>query len=446
MSVLERLGPFELEIYWYNRRVLTALEGIGDRKTVRELINDWGGGIMVFRDGFRVLPYGGPDDDWLDLDREAFRSSGYKVNRTQIIGRLIISSNLNPSLTDQTNREGLRDCEEKQALVALLKYVVWNELRSLLNAVDDEIKASEPIYIYELEQRVEEEEQRILNNVDLMVERVPELLSEQPLINEIREALERLSALMTDVRDLASSYEAGRGQLLNLAGVGISVETLAHELNRAIEHVLDNMSNLSVRVIDEPTNSTLRVFESQLNTLQRRISVIDSISTSRRQQRERFDVVSVVKDTVRDHQGRFEREEIGCDVRVLPRDRRSSLRIRAVKGMIIQVLGNLLDNSVYWLRQQRHINPGHDSKITVTIDTQEMTLSVTDNGPGVSKDLKNRVFEPFFSTKPPGRGKGLGLFISREIAQYHGANLVLEAPGEFETFRTFTLTLGEMKQ
>ena len=448
MSVLERLGPFELEVYWYNRRILTALEGIGDRKTVRELVNDWGGGIMVFRDGFRVLPYGGPDDDWLDLDREAFRSGGYKVNRTQIIGRLTISGSRNPSLTDQTNREGLRDCEEKQALVDLLKYVVWNELRSFLNAIDDEIKASEPIYIYELEQRVEEEEQKILNNVDLMVERVPELRSEQSLINEIRDAVERLRTLMTDVRDLASSYEAGRGQLLNLAGVGISVETLAHELNRAIEHVLDNMANLSVRVTDEPTDSTLRVFESQLITLQRRISVIDSISTSRRQQRERFDVVSVVKDTVRDHQERFEREKIACDVQVMPRGRRSSLRVRAVKGMIIQVLGNLLDNSVYWLRQQRHIDPVHDLKIIVTVDTQARTLSVTDNGPGISKDLKDRVFEPFFSTKPPGRGKGLGLFISREIAQYHGANLVLEVPegSELETFRTFTLTLGEMKQ
>ena len=41
---------------------------------------------MVFRDGFRVHPYGGPEDDWLDLDKEAFRSGGYKLNRQQIIG------------------------------------------------------------------------------------------------------------------------------------------------------------------------------------------------------------------------------------------------------------------------------------------------------------------------------------------------------------------------
>ena len=144
MHVLDRLGPFTLELYWYNRRILTALEGIGDRRTVLRLVREWGGGIMVFRDGFRVLPYGGPDDDWLRLDRRAFASSGYKVNRTQIIGRLKISSLENPALKDQTNREGLQDCEEKDALVALLMHVLQSELRTFLDQIDSEIKAREP--------------------------------------------------------------------------------------------------------------------------------------------------------------------------------------------------------------------------------------------------------------------------------------------------------------
>ena len=58
-SVLQALGQFELEIYWYNRRILSALEGVGDRADVGRLVREWGGGVMVFRDGFRVLPYGG---------------------------------------------------------------------------------------------------------------------------------------------------------------------------------------------------------------------------------------------------------------------------------------------------------------------------------------------------------------------------------------------------
>ena len=106
-DVLISLGPFTVTFYWYNRRILTAIEGIGDRRRVQELVNSWSGGLKVYRDGFRVNPYGSSDDDWLDLDRRALASSGYKVNRKQIIGVVAISSYSNPRLIDQTNREGV---------------------------------------------------------------------------------------------------------------------------------------------------------------------------------------------------------------------------------------------------------------------------------------------------------------------------------------------------
>jgi predicted P-loop ATPase len=60
-----------MKFYWFNRSLLTAAEGVPDYKQVQELIRGWAGGLMVYRDGFRVNPYGDPDDDWLDLDRKA---------------------------------------------------------------------------------------------------------------------------------------------------------------------------------------------------------------------------------------------------------------------------------------------------------------------------------------------------------------------------------------
>ena len=113
--------------------------------------------------------------------------------------------------------------------------------------------------------------------------------------------------------------------------------------------------------------------------------------------------------------------------------------------MVVQVLENLLGNSVYWLRQERLLNPAHKSEIMIAIDTEAQQLSVTDNGPGIVQGLKDRVFEAFFTTKPAGQGKGLGLFIGREIARYHGADLYLAEPPEGDkTCHTFVLTLGGM--
>ena len=449
MHVLERLGPFTLDLYWYNRRILTALEGIGDRRTVLRLVREWGGGIMVFRDGFRVLPYGGPDDDWLRLDRRAFGSGGYKVNRAQIIGRLRITSVENPALKDQTNREGLQDCEEKDALVALLMHVLQSELRTFLNQVDSEIKAREPVDIEELDQRVEAEELQIRTNVRRLMERVPEVRREQSLINGINEAIARLRTLMTGVRELAASYEAGRSQLLNLAGIGVTVEVLAHELNRATEHVLRTLAEASpIESPEEGMTTTLEVLEAQLKTLHRRLRVLDPLSTSGRQRKEVFDVVATVREIVSDHRGRFDRESVNCVVRVEPRSQASRLRIKAVKGMVIQILGNLIDNSVYWLRQQKLVDPEHESRIVVTLDIETRQLSVSDNGPGIAPDMKERVFEAFFTTKPAGQGKGLGLFIGREIARYHGADLYLADPaeGDGDPCNTFVLTLEDMSR
>ena len=104
-----RLGNFSLDIYWYNRRVVQAIEGLTDKATeTRREISNWSGGPMVFRYGFRVLPYGDPNDDWLGLDEAAFGLKGFKLNRQQVIGRVNLETS-HMDLAEQTNREGT-DC------------------------------------------------------------------------------------------------------------------------------------------------------------------------------------------------------------------------------------------------------------------------------------------------------------------------------------------------
>ena len=76
LSAFDDLGPFEFEGYWFSRQRLGSIDSIGDRKVVRDLQRRWSG-ILLFRDGFRVLPYGEDDDDWLALDRRALGSEGY---------------------------------------------------------------------------------------------------------------------------------------------------------------------------------------------------------------------------------------------------------------------------------------------------------------------------------------------------------------------------------
>jgi hypothetical protein len=66
-------------------------------------------------------------------------------------------------------------------------------------------------------------------------------------------------------------------------------------------------------------------------------------------------------------------------------------------------------------------------------------LRVRDTGPGIAADAAAQLFNPFFTTKPPGEGTGLGLFLSYGIAESHGGTLAVDsAPGQGATF-TFAL-------
>ena len=234
LEILNALGPFSVEFYWFNRRLLTALEGIGDLATVRARLAMWTGGLMMFRDGFRVPPYGGADDDWLDLDRTALARGGYKLNRTQIVGRVAITERDNPCLKDQANREGLIDNEEKRALQKLLTHLIQQTFWSFMVRIEKAAQtAREPASEAVIEKRLNDEERRLERNFALLVERVPAVKSEARTLAEIRQGLENLRAVMESVRQLSREYEEGRTQLLNLAGIGLTVEILAHELNRA---------------------------------------------------------------------------------------------------------------------------------------------------------------------------------------------------------------------
>jgi signal transduction histidine kinase len=67
------------------------------------------------------------------------------------------------------------------------------------------------------------------------------------------------------------------------------------------------------------------------------------------------------------------------------------------------------------------------------------TVSIADTGAGIPRDLRERVFESFFTTKGEGGGTGIGLGLSREIARSHGGDLVLDSNGEQGTVVTLTL-------
>jgi signal transduction histidine kinase len=437
---IERLGPFALRLYWFNRQRLRAIEGIGDLEQVRRLVDQWGGGLMLYRDGFRVHPYGGPSDDWLELDPTAFRAKGYKVNRKQIIGKVDISRRLNPFLLDQTNREGLRDDPEKQALVSVLQSILTS-FRMFLDRVDTTLKEQERQSFDVLEERASETGQELRKTLATFSRKYP---SERRLADAILDLSSQLTELIAQGKSIAASYEDRQSQLVHLAGIGLMVEVVAHELNRATQHALGTLSATDLQTAPTEIRTAFRSLESQLKTLQKRLRILDPLSTAGRQVKERFELVAWVREIMASHSAQFERHDIVVTIKVIPEN--GELWIRAVRGMIAQIIENLLSNAVYWLKREARVKSTFRPTITISIDTTKRRLSFADNGPGIESDRREEIFYPFVTTKPAREGKGLGLYISQEIAKYHGARLVLgdaRSASHPNRLSTFVLELPE---
>lgn len=435
-SLIRALGSFRFELYWYNRQALAEVEGIGTKKQVANLVNAWSGGLMVFRDGFRVNPYGSASDDWLDLDSKALASSGYKVNRKQIIGKVDISRHGNPALTDQTNREGLRESDEKRVLVAILKHILEVRFRAFLNQVDRDRSAIATATIEELKIRVVQERKEIRQVMDALVRDYPEVGRDKKIKPLIEESLEKIVAATNEIELLASNYERRVGEMLHLAGMGLMVEILAHELFRATSHALETVNILEDQDLEQREAAAIKTLGSQLKTLRKRLQILDPINTTARQIKTEFNLKELLQEVLDGRAAQFERHGIKVRFKVEGSGRST---VKMVRGMFVQVIDNLLSNSVYWLKQMELIDAVHKPEIEIILDTDNREIRVTDNGPGVASKMREHIFGAFVTTKPPGEGKGLGLYISREIAKYHKAELFLakeptDASGRLHTF------------
>ncbi|MDH5605065.1 MAG: ATP-binding protein [Cyclobacteriaceae bacterium] len=105
--------------------------------------------------------------------------------------------------------------------------------------------------------------------------------------------------------------------------------------------------------------------------------------------------------------------------------------IRCLPGQLNQVFMNVISNAIDAI-VEKQIRLGHENfegKIQIGTETiiNNFIITVTDNGNGMSEEVKKRLFEPFYTTKGKELGNGLGMHISKDILQKHHGNIVIES-------------------
>jgi signal transduction histidine kinase len=113
-------------------------------------------------------------------------------------------------------------------------------------------------------------------------------------------------------------------------------------------------------------------------------------------------------------------------------------KVNIISQDIGRVLLNLINNAFYSVSEkQKYHRSGYEPVVVVTTKrlTNSVELSVIDNGTGIPTQVLDKIFQPFFTTKPTGQGTGLGLSLSYDIVKVHGGEIKVETTeGEGSSF------------
>ncbi|WP_420624998.1 ATP-binding protein [Candidatus Poriferisodalis sp.] len=396
-------GPFSFSFFVFDFSATSPPEHRLD-SSEKKLVRDHR--IYLYRDGVRVLPYGDPHDDWLQLDViRGTQGASRVLGNDQTVGFVHISHSDNQMLRDKTNREGLLDEGGTYAdFVAVLQVIVA-------------YVRSGPYARYVLgKQRVRETTHR--QEYDIA-----------QLLIDVRDDPAMPPSLQSSVSAIVSAYEAERKYLVvraerteDLAGVGLSVESASHDIIAAGGRALQLIQAITSYVADQmPRNKPLRRQLDDLTELLRfitsRLNDVQGLFVSTRQSKRRLDIGRIAERVGKMFRYVLEQSKIELSVR----EPFGPLVIRSSQAALLQALVNLVDNAIYWVT----LNQNRAPEIVIQVDSQAQRVIVADNGPGVSASDAPFIFEPFYSAKGEA-GKGLGLYIAQQIGVRSGFSVELD--------------------
>jgi signal transduction histidine kinase len=435
---LQAVGPFEFSLHHFPRNRLKAIPQFASRSELKTWLDRWSGGLMVFRDGVRVLPYATEGDDWLGLDAKALRGRGFRVNRIQVVGCVRISRIKNPHLVDQTNREGFRDNEVFQTFRALLTRHIQD---NFVSGLDAHLSFEKPDF-EQLGRSVTHEYNQLSDCAETLQRATKEqswaLASEGA--QKLRSVLGDLGELNDAVERALSEKEGNRVQILELAATGMAAEAMAHDLEGVVETAIASLNDEKLRNADARFSAAVRHIHSVHKALLIQIKQISPGPAKARRRSSVFDVVELIREAASFYEEKRLRHGIGIS---LPPEGQI-LKVRAVPGHLRQMLDNLFRNSIFWLQDTKRKFPqASPPNINLSVDSVARILRFSDSGIGIAVEDVEWVFQAFNSRRDSGRG--LGLFICKELAEFNKIDFRLDTStiNQFSRLSTFVLAFDE---
>lgn len=364
-------------------------------------------GINIFRDGMRILPYGEKGDDWLKLDNRRIQTPSKKISNDTTIGLIEINQVENKLLIDKTNREGLI---ENSAFLQFRSLVL-----AVINTLENERLFDRPAKEVK-DKKNEEVIKNELKDIKQIINQIGNQLSENNSKDNSSniKILDNVETKLVDIEkqydETIDEYNKRNEMLFNLAGTGLAAERFTHEFSKIIDGASRAYSRLQskVEMKDPEVKKEMVIIRQALEVLRNDIKLLGPMFYIKKVAKEKeLFIKNIIDSAISLQHYIMEKERIKYEITG------NNFSVMMTEGSCMQIFNNLIDNSVFWLSKKSEIDKRN---IKLIMDAKNCTVYVSDSGPGIPERNREKIFEPFVSTKGEN-GRGLGLYIVKEILE-----------------------------
>ncbi len=222
-------------------------------------------------------------------------------------------------------------------------------------------------------------------------------------------------------------------QQSKLAAMGEMIGAIAHQWRQPLNYIALNVQLLEELAKDNKLDKkTLEEISKKiLNTIQFMSKTIDDFRSFFRKDREQtiFDLKDAVENTVELLKPQLENHNIKVIEKLTP------VKVKGFKNEFRQVVLNLITNARDAI-EERKKKENIKGVIEIELSKEDgyAVLKIKDNGVGIPDNIKNRIFEPYFTTKEDGKGTGLGLYMVKEILSRMGGSITFHTSSDGTEF------------
>ena len=441
---------FKAYYYIYNRQLyytnITKLELSNIQRLSQEQ-----GGIRIYRNGFRVLPYGEPNNDWLNIDRRYYDESGVvnvPFGNHNLFGFVEVLDPNGDLFQETAGREGLIENDAYAEMRDFISKALEGGRLRIRHGVD-RIKKKKTNF-NQATKSISELDISPIEKIVNFKKTLELFISEPQSTTEQKADYERnANQLVDELREDFTSLLQELGMLRVLAGLGLTISEFTHEVVQFAPSmngdlsVIENQSlNLEGIGALENLKRTIRLFLAYTSYFSSTVSA----NVTRELKPQAVDVI--VEDFLKIISADLSKESIylkpefyGYDLETIP--------MHASEWS--SILFNLYTNSKKAIRRADTLG---QISIIGGNEKGKVYLEFSDNGDGIPEENIEKIFDAFFTTSSPtsfdssieekSTGTGLGLKIVQDILQSYGGSIkLIEPEAGFST--CFRIEVPELK-